>query len=56
VAYAAVTRDVFWIAANLAGLCLGASQSAGRALVGYLSPAPRRAERGSPAAESVARL
>ena len=44
VAYAAVTREVFWIAANLAGLSLGASQSAGRALVGYLSPAPRRAE------------
>jgi MFS transporter, UMF1 family len=44
VAYSAETRDVFWIAANLAGLCLGASQSAGRALVGYLSPAPRRAE------------
>lgn len=34
----------FWVAANLAGICLGASQSAGRALVGYLSPAPRRAE------------
>jgi UMF1 family MFS transporter len=29
---------VFWIGANLVGLCLGASQSAGRALVGYLSP------------------
>ena len=35
---------MFWAAANLAGLCLGASQSAGRALVGYLSPADRRAE------------
>jgi UMF1 family MFS transporter len=34
----------FWLAANLAGVCLGASQSAGRALVGYLSPAERRAE------------
>jgi UMF1 family MFS transporter len=44
VAWAAQTRGVFWIAANLAGLCLGASQSAGRALVGYLSPAQRRAE------------
>jgi UMF1 family MFS transporter len=30
---------VFWIGANLVGICLGASQSAGRALVGYLSPA-----------------
>jgi UMF1 family MFS transporter len=44
VAFAASTRGTFWIAANLAGLCLGASQSAGRALVGYLSPAHRRAE------------
>ncbi|MGH8631425.1 MAG: MFS transporter, partial [Burkholderiales bacterium] len=44
VASAATTRGVFWVAANLAGLCLGASQSAGRALVGYLSPARRRAE------------
>ncbi len=34
----------FWLAANVAGLCLGASQSAGRALVGYLSPRQRRAE------------
>lgn len=34
----------FWLAANVAGLCLGASQSAGRALVGYLSPPARRAE------------
>jgi len=34
----------FWLAANLAGLCLGSSQSAGRALVGYLSPLARRAE------------
>jgi UMF1 family MFS transporter len=43
-AWAATTRPVFWVAANLAGLCLGASQSAGRALVGYLSPARQRAE------------
>ena len=35
---------MFWVAANLAGICLGASQSAGRALVGYMSPADRRAE------------
>ena len=40
----AETRTPFWLAANLAGLCLGASQSAGRALVGYLSPEDRRAE------------
>jgi len=44
IAWTADTRAVFWIAANLAGLCLGASQSAGRALVGYLSPKARRAE------------
>jgi len=43
-AYFATTPGRFWLAANLAGLCLGASQSAGRALVGYLSPLPRRAE------------
>ena len=35
---------LFWIAANLAGICLGASQSAGRALVGYMSPPDRLAE------------
>lgn len=33
-----------WLAANLAGLCLGASQSAGRALVAYLCPPARKAE------------
>jgi UMF1 family MFS transporter len=36
--WAAGGATVFWIGANLVGLCLGASQSAGRALVGYLSP------------------
>jgi UMF1 family MFS transporter len=36
--WAAGGAAVFWIGANLVGLCLGASQSAGRALVGYLSP------------------
>ena len=35
---------LFWVAANLVGLCLGSSQSAGRALVGYLSPPGRQAE------------
>ncbi len=35
---------LFWIAANIAGLCLGASQSAARAFVGVLSPASKRAE------------
>jgi UMF1 family MFS transporter len=46
VVIAAAARDLptFWVAANLGGLCLGSSQSAARALVGYLSPADRRAE------------
>jgi UMF1 family MFS transporter len=34
----------FWIAAIIAGLCVGSSQSAGRALVGYLSPPSREGE------------
>ncbi|MBI1394853.1 MAG: MFS transporter [Betaproteobacteria bacterium] len=44
VAWQAVSPGWFWVAANLAGLCMGASQSAGRALVGYFSPDDRRAE------------
>jgi UMF1 family MFS transporter len=44
IAWWATDRPTFWVAANLAGVCLGASQSAGRALVGYLSPRDRRAE------------
>jgi UMF1 family MFS transporter len=43
-AWSAQSREAFWVAANLAGLCLGSSQSAGRALVGYLSPRDRLAE------------
>lgn len=35
---------LFWVVANIVGLCLGSSQSAGRALVGYLSPPTRTAE------------
>ena len=34
----------FWIAANLAGIAMGSSQSAGRAMVAVLSPAARSAE------------
>jgi len=34
----------FWIAANIAGLCMGSSQAAGRAIVGYLAPPARLAE------------
>jgi UMF1 family MFS transporter len=44
VAYLSQTQATFWVAANLAGLCMGSSQSAGRALVAYLSPAGRSAE------------
>ena len=35
---------LFWVAATVAGLCMGSSQSAGRALVGVLSPEAQRAE------------
>jgi UMF1 family MFS transporter len=44
IAWAATGPELFWVAANLAGLCLGSSQSAARALVAYLSPADRHAE------------
>lgn len=37
-------RVAVWTAANLAGICMGASQSAGRAMVGSLCPAGREAE------------
>ncbi len=40
----ATSVNVFWIAATLAGICLGSSQSAGRALVGLLSPRERVGE------------
>jgi UMF1 family MFS transporter len=43
-AWSAQNPGMFWLAANLAGICMGSSQSAGRALVGLLSPATRRAE------------
>lgn len=35
---------LFWVAAIIAGLCMGSSQSAGRALAGVLAPESRRAE------------
>jgi UMF1 family MFS transporter len=44
VAYFGTTQAVFWIAANLAGLAMGSSQSAGRALVAYFSPPERSGE------------
>jgi UMF1 family MFS transporter len=37
-------KETFWLAANLAGLCMGSSQAAGRAIVGYLAPPARLAE------------
>lgn len=43
-AWAAQGPPMFWIAANLAGIAMGSSQSAGRALVGLLSPSRHRAE------------
>ena len=43
-AYLAESAQTFWVAANLAGLCMGSSQAAGRAIVGYLSPPARTAE------------
>ena len=44
IAWAAPDERMFWLAANIAGLCMGASQSAGRAMVGLLAPPAHRAE------------
>jgi UMF1 family MFS transporter len=44
VAAGAEGAGAFWVAANLAGLCMGSSQAAGRAVVGYLAPPARLAE------------
>jgi UMF1 family MFS transporter len=43
-AWLAEGAALFWVAANIAGLCMGASQSAGRAMVGFLAPPSRLAE------------
>jgi MFS transporter, UMF1 family len=43
-AYFSEGAAMFWAAANLAGLCMGASQSAGRAMVAVFAPEDRRAE------------
>ena len=43
-AWAAPDERMFWVAANLAGLCMGASQSAGRAMVGLFAPPAHQAE------------
>ena len=44
IAYFTETRAAFWVVANLVGVSLGSSQSAGRALVGQFSPPARSAE------------
>ncbi|XOT94841.1 MFS transporter, partial [Alcaligenes pakistanensis] len=46
VGIAVSTRSLagFWAAAAVAGLCIGSSQSAGRAMVGLLAPKSRLAE------------
>ncbi len=44
VASVATTAALFWVAANLAGLAMGSSQSAGRAMTGLFAPATRLAE------------
>ena len=38
------TKDMFWWAATLAGICMGSSQSIGRAMAGLLMPKARVAE------------
>ena len=43
-AMAATTPGPFWVAAVIAGLCMGSSQSAGRALAGLFAPPDRLAE------------
>ncbi len=43
-AYFIESRTGFWLVANLVGIALGSSQSAGRALVGLFSPPGRAAE------------
>jgi UMF1 family MFS transporter len=43
-AYLATSPPLFWAAAVIAGLCMGSTQSAARAMAGLLAPADRRAE------------
>jgi UMF1 family MFS transporter len=44
IAFFSETKGMFWVAANLAGLCMGSSLASARALVGYLAPPARLAE------------
>jgi UMF1 family MFS transporter len=43
-AYMAAGPGLFWVAAVIAGLCMGSSQSAGRALAGLFAPPQQLAE------------
>ncbi len=43
-AYLATGQALFWVAAVVAGLCMGSSQSAGRAMAGAFAPQQRLAE------------
>jgi MFS transporter, UMF1 family len=43
-AFLATGPGLFWAAAVLAGLCMGSSQSAGRAMAGAFAPEQRLAE------------
>lgn len=43
-AWLATGPGLFWVAAVVAGLCMGSSQSAGRAMVGVFAPDTQRAE------------
>jgi MFS transporter, UMF1 family len=43
-AVAATSPTLFWVAALVAGLCMGSSQSAGRAMAGAFAPEQRLAE------------
>lgn len=40
----ATSKGQFWVAATIAGLCMGSSQSAGRAMAGLLAPPAQLAE------------
>jgi UMF1 family MFS transporter len=43
IAATTTSTTAFWLVANIAGMCMGSSQSAGRALVGWLAPEKQRA-------------
>lgn len=40
----AASATLFWVAAVIAGLCMGSSQSAGRAIAGVFAPVAQRGE------------